>query len=347
MTPEPNVDAEPLAASVPVSVIVPMRNVEATLAETLDSLLRQTVQDFELIVSDNGSSDRSVEIAQSYRPRFSDMRVIDASIAPGSGFARRAGVEAARGEILIFIDSDDVVNEVYVEAMAAALRQRTFVHAAQDMTLLNPKWAVARNPGRGSRTETVGDWKFAGSATLGVRREEYDRVGGFCTEPEIAEDNDFCFRMRHAGHDLQVVPDAIVHVRQKFDLRSAFAQSRYYGRCHAHTNRLWRPMGLPAESEWTVVRRGFDLLTFRHLMGLRTAEGRYWSVRELGVVVARGWGNIKDVVTRRKFRPAVGLGRPSQDPFLEPFRRLRGEQERTSVTTDTARSRHATPLDQP
>ena len=46
MTPEPNVDAEPLAASVPVSVIVPMRNVEATLAETLDSLLRQTAQDF-------------------------------------------------------------------------------------------------------------------------------------------------------------------------------------------------------------------------------------------------------------------------------------------------------------
>lgn len=323
MMTEPNVDAEVLDASVPVSVIVPMRNVEATLADTLDSLLTQTTQDFQLIVSDNGSTDRSIEIAESYRSRFSDMRVIDASIAPGSGFARRAGVEAARGEILIFIDSDDVVNELYVEAMAAALRRRTFVHAAQDMTLLNPQWAVLRQPGRGARTETVGGWKFAGSATLGVRRQAYDEVGGFCTEPEIAEDNDFCFRMRHAGHDLQVVTEAIVHVRQKFGLRSAFNQSRYYGRCHAHTNRLWRPMGLPVESEWTVIARALDIFRFRHLRNLRTLDGRYWSVRELGLVLARGWGNVKDVVTRRKFRPAIGLVRPSEDPFLEPFRRLR------------------------
>ena len=323
MMTEPNVEAEDLDASVPVSVIVPMRNAEATLAETLDSLLAQTVQDFELIVSDNGSRDRSVEIAESYRSRFSDMKIIDASMTPGPGFARKAGVEAARGEILIFIDSDDVVNKVYVEAMAAALRRRTFVHAAQDMTLLNPVWVALDNPGRGARTEMVGDWKFAGAATLGIRREAYDKAGGFCNEPEITDDIDLCFRMRHAGHDLQVVPEAIVHVRQKFELRSAFNQSRYYGRCHAHTNRLWRPMGLPVESEWTLVRRALNIFTVRRLIALRTLAGRYWSVRELGLVLARSWGNIKDVVTRRKFRPAVGLVRPSRDPVLEPFRRLR------------------------
>ena len=186
--------APPVDASAPVSVIVPMRNVAATLAQTLDSLLVQTWPHFELIVSDNGSSDRSVAIAESYLGRFADMRVIDASVSPGSGFARRAGVEVARGELLIFIDSDDVVSENYVEAMSAALRTRTFVHAAQDMSLLNPPWVSRIQPGRGSRTEMVGDWKFAGSATLGVRRAVYDEVGGFCTEPEIAEDNDFCFR---------------------------------------------------------------------------------------------------------------------------------------------------------
>ena len=321
--------APPVDASAPVSVIVPMRNVAATLAQTLDSLLVQTWPHFELIVSDNGSSDRSVAIAESYLGRFADMRVIDASVSPGSGFARRAGVEVARGELLIFIDSDDVVSENYVEAMSAALRTRTFVHAAQDMSLLNPPWVSRIQPGRGSRTETVGDWKFAGSATLGARRAVYDEVGGFCTEPEIAEDNDFCFRMRVAGHDLEVVPEAIVHVRLKFTFKSAFNQGKYYGRCHGHTNRLWRPLGLPVESEWTMVGRGLRLFKPRRLLGLRRRDDRYPWILEFGLVGARTWANIKDVVTRRKFRPAMGLIRPSQDPFLESFRKLRAPKPKS------------------
>ena len=190
--------------------------------------------------------------------------------------------------------------------------------------MLNPAWVARIFPGRGARTEMVGDWKFAGSATLGVRREVYDAVGGFCTEPEIAEDNDFCFRMRMAGHDLQVVPEAIVNVRQKFTLKSAFAQGRYYGRCHGHTNRLWRPMGLPVESEWTVVRRGLALLKPRRLISLLTPTKRYPWVLEMGSVGARLWANVKDVATRRTFRPAMGLVPPSQDPFLERFRQQRG-----------------------
>ena len=320
------IEASLLDDGVGVSVIVPGRNVEATLAQTLDSLLAQTFPDFELIFSDNGSTDRTVEIAQSYCDRFKTMRVIDASVSPGSGFARRAGVEVATGELLIFIDSDDVVSENYVEAMAAALRTRSFVHGAQDMTLLNPTWVSQVQPGRGSRTETVGGWKFAGSATLGVRRDAYDAVGGFCTEPEIAEDNDFCFRMRVAGHGLQVVPEAIVHVRLKFTLKSAFDQGRYYGRCHGHTNRLWRPMGLPVESEWTLVGRALKLFTPRRLRSLRSPKGRYPWIVEFGSVGARVWANVKDVVTRRQFRPATGLIRPSVDPFLEQFRAQRHER---------------------
>jgi glycosyltransferase involved in cell wall biosynthesis len=306
-----------------VSVIVPMRNSEATIGDTLDSLLAQTDPHFELIVSDNGSSDRSVAIAEGYRDKFENMRIIDASISPGSGFARRAGVEVAVGDLLIFVDSDDVVSENYVEAMAGALRKTPFVHAAQSMTLLNPPWVAKLQPGRGARTEMLGDWKYAGSATLGMRRATYDEVGGFCTEPEIAEDNDFCFRMRMAGHDLQVVPEAVVQVRQKYTLRAAFDQGRYYGRCHGHTNRLWRPLGLPVESEWTLVGRAARLLLPRRLRALRSREGRLLWVHEFGSVGARTWANVKDVVTQRKFRPATGLIRPSEDPFLAPFRAQR------------------------
>ena len=57
---------------------------------------------------------------------------------------------------------------------------------------------------------------------------------------------------------------------------------------------------------------------------LLTPTKRYPWVLEMGSVGARLWANVKDVATRRTFRPAMGLIPPSQDPFLERFRQLRG-----------------------
>jgi CDP-glycerol glycerophosphotransferase len=91
-----------------VSVVVPVYNVEEFLATCLDSLLAQTFEDFEAILVDDGSTDRSAEIAQRYEDKDSRFRIV-AQENGGLSKARNTGADAAQGEFLVFLDSDDAV----------------------------------------------------------------------------------------------------------------------------------------------------------------------------------------------------------------------------------------------
>lgn len=104
-----------------VSLVVPVYNVEPYLAECLDSLLEQTLPDLEVIAVDDGSTDGSPAILRAYAARDRRVRVITQGNA-GQGAARNAGVEAARGEFLMFVDSDDMVPRGALAAMVATLR---------------------------------------------------------------------------------------------------------------------------------------------------------------------------------------------------------------------------------
>lgn len=87
-----------------VSVVMPVYNVEAYVAEAVQSVLRQTFSDFELIIIDDGGSDRSVEICKS----FDDQRIRIVSQANrGLAGARNTGIGEARGRYIAFLDSDD------------------------------------------------------------------------------------------------------------------------------------------------------------------------------------------------------------------------------------------------
>lgn len=89
------------------SVIVPVYNVEKYLEECVDSVLNQTFADFELILVDDGSKDKSAEICDAYARKDSRVRVIHKENG-GQSTARNEGVKAASGEYAIFLDSDDM-----------------------------------------------------------------------------------------------------------------------------------------------------------------------------------------------------------------------------------------------
>ena len=105
-----------------VSLVVPVYNVEPYLAECLDSLLGQTLTALEVIAVDDGSTDGSATILDEYARRDRRLRVITQPNA-GQGAARNVGVEAARGEFLMFVDSDDVVPHDALAAMVTTLRR--------------------------------------------------------------------------------------------------------------------------------------------------------------------------------------------------------------------------------
>ena len=87
---------------------MPVYNAEATLAEAVDSVLSQSLQDLELVCVDDGSTDGSAEILAGYEARDPRVRVIAQQNA-GAGAARNRGLEVARGEYVHFLDADDRV----------------------------------------------------------------------------------------------------------------------------------------------------------------------------------------------------------------------------------------------
>jgi glycosyltransferase involved in cell wall biosynthesis len=90
-----------------VSVVIPVFNLESFLEEAVDSVLDQTFRDFEVILVDDGSSDRSREIIRSYQRREPDrVRAVFQKHA-GAAAARNAGIALARGKWIAFLDGDD------------------------------------------------------------------------------------------------------------------------------------------------------------------------------------------------------------------------------------------------
>lgn len=97
-----------------ISVIVPVYNVELYLERCIKSILCQTYKDFELLLVDDGSPDKSGEICDHYQNIDSRIRVIHKENG-GLSDARNVGVRAATGEYVTFVDSDDYVKENYIE----------------------------------------------------------------------------------------------------------------------------------------------------------------------------------------------------------------------------------------
>ena len=89
-----------------VSIVIPVYNTEKYLCQCLDSVINQTLTDFEIICVDDGSTDESPSILSNYEKRDSRFKVISQS-NKGPGTARNIGMNQASGEYLIFLDSDD------------------------------------------------------------------------------------------------------------------------------------------------------------------------------------------------------------------------------------------------
>lgn len=103
-----------------ISVIVPVYNVGKYLPRCIESILRQTYQNFELLLIDDGSPDRAGEICDSYAKKDERIRVVHKENA-GVSSARNKGLDLARGEYISFIDADDWVREDYLEKLLAPM----------------------------------------------------------------------------------------------------------------------------------------------------------------------------------------------------------------------------------
>ena len=99
-----------------VSVVVPLYNVEKYLEGCIESIIKQTLKNIEIILVDDGSTDNSLKILKKYQSLDNRIKILYQK-NQGAGVARNAGMEVAVGEYLMFLDADDVYEATFVEKM--------------------------------------------------------------------------------------------------------------------------------------------------------------------------------------------------------------------------------------
>lgn len=191
-----------------VSVIVAVRDGERYLGEALLSLLAQSPRPQEVIVIDDGSTDASRRIAEEFGP---PVRVLTQPPS-GIGAARNAGVASARGDLIAFLDADDLW-----PAGAVASRLRAFDESpAPDVV-----WGMVRHfrspdldPERAARLQCPPGLLPAhlpGGAF--IARGAFERVGPFTVTLRVGEFVDWIARARELGVPEATVPDEVLHRR--------------------------------------------------------------------------------------------------------------------------------------
>lgn len=114
-----------------ISVIVPIYNVEKYLNECIESVINQTYRNLEIILVDDGSPDKSGNICEEYKSKDSRIKVLHKQNG-GLSDARNHGLNIASGKFITFIDSDDFVDERYIEELYIALK-----NGNADMSICN------------------------------------------------------------------------------------------------------------------------------------------------------------------------------------------------------------------
>ncbi|MGH1420523.1 MAG: glycosyltransferase [Hyphomonas sp.] len=311
------------------TVILPCYNSESTIGAQMEGLARQDWQDdWEFILADNGSTDRTVEIVQSYADRIPNMRILNVY----SGVGPRAmpstsynkAFAAAKSDIFITCESDDEAADGWLVNMVEALQTAHFVGSAIDDYKLNDADLI--QPGEGMQTKEAGFANFIGplslpfavGATLGFTRTLWEKVGDFDVEIGHLWDIDYSWRAQLAGFELVFVPDAVMNYRQRTSFKSRYKQGKMYG---VSSSKITAKYG--ARSLFRYLAFNFYHLIVGSIMlatsvfpGTRSARHRVWRVAN-AIGQLQGFGTVvkgrRDVVKIPEHLKPLTIRRPKHE----------------------------------
>ena len=203
-----------------VSVLIPAYNVEAYLSSTLEAVLAQTYERLEVVVVDDGSTDRTPEILAAHQAK--GVRGLRQENA-GAAAARNRAAAAASGEAVLFLDADDLIAPGHVEALVGRLGDSVshlamsewgrFLHRPEDAVFPDrPGYADAD-----AVDWMVRDWSDARPMTQSgmflIPRPLLNRMGGWDERLSLIDDFEFFARLMAGSSGLRFAPGARLYYR--------------------------------------------------------------------------------------------------------------------------------------
>ena len=213
------------------SLIIPVYNRPDEVDELLGSLVTQTLQDFEVIIVEDGSSLPCETVCKKYEEKLDLKYFMKTNSGPGQ--SRNYGAERAQGTYLIILDSDVVLPTGYLQAVDEELtREPADAFGGPDRaheSFSDTQKAISYSMTSFFTTGGIRGGKkkldkfYPRSFNMGIRKDVYDRLGGF-SKMRFGEDIDFSIRIFKAGCHCRLFPGAWVWHKRRTDFRKFFRQ---------------------------------------------------------------------------------------------------------------------------
>ena len=212
------------------SIVVPVFNRPDEVDELLESLCSQTLKDFEVVIVEDGSKKPCKDVCDKYADILDLHYYYKDNSGPGQ--SRNYGAERASGEWLIVLDSDVVLPEGYMQAVADGTRDGLSAWGGPDAaheSFTPVQKAISYSMTsffttggiRGGKAKL--DKFFPRSYNMGILHDVYQQLGGF-SKMRFGEDIDFSYRIVEAGYQTRLIPEAWVWHKRRTDFRKFFRQ---------------------------------------------------------------------------------------------------------------------------
>ena len=218
------------SAAVRISIIIPALNEERMIGRCLESLTKLAFSRdrFEVLVVDNGSLDRTLEVAQSFHDRL-NLKMLQKTNVRISAL-RNLGARAAAGDILVFLDADCLAPQNWLDRiLELASKDAAGVMGAHYLLPDDSTW-VGRTWHRYQEAPKSGQVSHVPAGDLIMRREDFLRLGGFDETIQTNEDYELCERARKSGMHVTAFPAiGVVHLGTAQSLRVFFRKQAWHG----------------------------------------------------------------------------------------------------------------------
>lgn len=225
-----------LSKRMKISVIVPVFNVPLGLKDTLNSLVEQNFpQDlFEIIVADNGSTDNTFSVIESFIERYPKLiRAVQENDIQSSYAARNKGIKAAKGSIITFIDADMTVEKDWLEKVVESFKKNQpdcLVCNVKVITVRKSVFALYDKMVSFPIEHYVKEMHFTPVGCLTIYLDIFDKIGLFDENLISGGDREFGNRVHEAGYKIRYEPDIIMNHPTRSSLKQLSSKAFRIGR---------------------------------------------------------------------------------------------------------------------